>query len=75
MQHYDELTGQQARLKTKLKARLRMQGVIVTGERLFSAKGRKEILAKVESRDLRTPSLNFIQSWTRAWPRRNSLAY
>jgi transposase len=54
VQHYDELTGQQARLKTKLKARLRMQGVIVTGERLFSAKGRKEILAKVESRDLRT---------------------
>src|SRR5712691_6896025 len=54
VQHYDELTAQQARLKTKLKARLRMQGVIVTGERLFSASGRKEVLAKVESRDLRT---------------------
>jgi transposase len=54
VQHYDEMTGQQARLKTKLKARLRMQGVIVTGERLFSSKGRKEVLAKVESRDLRT---------------------
>src|SRR5712692_1738606 len=54
VQHYDELTAQQARLKTKLKARLRMQGVIVTGERLFSAQGRKEVLAKVESRDLRT---------------------
>ena len=33
VQHYDELTSQQARLKTKLKARLRMQGVIVRGER------------------------------------------
>jgi transposase len=54
VQHYDELTAQQARLKTKLKARLRMQGVIVTGERLFSATGRRAVLAKVESRDLRT---------------------
>jgi transposase len=54
VQHYDEMTSQQARLKTKLKARLRMQGVIVTGERLFSSKGRKEVLARVESRDLRT---------------------
>src|SRR5437588_5056245 len=53
VQHYDELTAQQARLKTKLKARLRMQGVMVTGERLFSATGRKEVLARVESRDLR----------------------
>jgi len=54
VQHYDELTGQQARLKTKIKARLRMQGVLVTGERPFSSKGRKEVLAQVESRDLRT---------------------
>jgi len=54
VQHYDELTGQQARLKTKIKARLRMQGVIVTGERLFSTKGRKEVLARVAARDLRT---------------------
>jgi transposase len=54
VQHYDELTGQQARLKTKIKARLRMQGVIVTGERPFSSKGRKEVLARVEARDLRT---------------------
>jgi transposase len=53
VQHYDELTAQQARLKTKLKARLRMQGVIVTGERLFSAAGRKPVLAKVKSRDVR----------------------
>ena len=53
VQHYDELTAQQARLKTKLKARLRMQGVIVTGERLFSSTGRKPVLAQVKSRDVR----------------------
>lgn len=35
VQHYYELTAHQERMKTKLKARLRMQGVIVTGERLF----------------------------------------
>src|SRR5713226_8121777 len=54
VQHYDELTGQQARLKTKLKARLRMQGVIVRGEEVFSARGRKAVLEQVKSRDLRT---------------------
>jgi transposase len=54
VQHYDELTAHQARWKTKLKARLRMQGVMVTGERLFSRSGRKEVLAKLASRDLRT---------------------
>ena len=54
VQHYDELTQQQARLKTKLKARLRMQGVIVRGERLFSTAGRKPVLAEVASRDVRT---------------------
>src|ERR1700687_2084927 len=54
VQHYDELTAQQARLKTKLKARLRMQGVIVSGGRLFSAAGRKPVLAEVKSRAVRT---------------------
>lgn len=54
VQHYDELTAQQARLKTKLKARLRMQGVIVTGARLFSAAGRKPVLAQVKALNVRT---------------------
>jgi len=54
VQHYDELTGHQAGWKTKLKARLRMQGVIVTGERLFSPTGRKAVLTRVKSRDVRT---------------------
>jgi transposase len=54
VQHYDELTAHQARWKTKLKARLRMQGVIVTGERLFSRNGRQAVLARIESREVRT---------------------
>jgi transposase len=54
VQHYDELTAQQARLKTKLKARLRMQGVLLSGERLFSAAGRKPVLAEIKSGAVRT---------------------
>ncbi len=54
VQHYDELTTQQARLKTKVKARLRMQGVIVTGERLFSTAGRNPVLAQVKAGHVRT---------------------
>lgn len=54
VQHYDELTAHQARWKTKLKARLRMQGVIVTGERLFSRTGRTAVLAQVKSREVRS---------------------
>src|SRR5437773_4209963 len=52
VQHYDELTAHQARWKTKLKARLRLQGVIVTGARLFSRSGRQAVLVKVESREV-----------------------
>jgi len=54
VQHYDELTQHQARLKTKIKARLRMQGVIVRGEHPFSATGRKAVLAGVKSVAVRT---------------------
>ena len=54
VQHYDELTQQQARLKTKLKARLRLQGVIVRGEKVFSVRGRKAVLAQVSSPPVRT---------------------
>jgi ABC-type branched-subunit amino acid transport system ATPase component len=52
VQHYDELTAHQARWKTKLKARLRLQGVIVTGERLFSSSGRKAVLTRALTRQL-----------------------
>jgi len=54
VQHYDELTQQQARLKTKLKGRLRMQGVIVRGEEVFSARGRNAVMAEVKSPLVRT---------------------
>lgn len=53
VQHYDELTQQQARLKTKIKARLRMQGVIVGGAGLFSITGRKAVLSAVKSVQVR----------------------
>ena len=53
VQHYDELTSEQARLKTKLKGRLRMQGVIVRGEAVFSPSGRKPVLAAVKSVQVR----------------------
>lgn len=53
VQHYDELTQQQARLKTKIKARLRMQGVLVRGEQLFSITGRKAVLSAVKSVQVR----------------------
>jgi transposase len=54
VQHYDELTQQQARWKTKLKARLRIQGIIVRGEEVFSARGRKAVLEQVKSQVVRT---------------------
>ena len=54
VQHYDELTAQQARLKTKIKARLRMQGVITSGEAVFSARGRRPGLLEVKSEVVRT---------------------
>lgn len=54
VQHYDELTQQQARLKTKIKARLRMQGVITRGQQVFSVRGRKAVLPAVKSVVVRT---------------------
>ena len=54
VQHYDELTSHQARLKTKIKARLQMQGVITSGESLFSARGRQPVLQEVKSAVVRT---------------------
>jgi transposase len=54
VQHYDEMTQQQARLKTKIKARLRMQGVIVRGSEVFSARGCQAVLSEVKSPLVRT---------------------
>ena len=71
VQHYDELTAHQARWKTKLKARLRLQGVILTGERLFSRTGRRAVLARIDSRECARPSNRSTKFWTRAWRRRS----
>jgi Transposase len=45
VQHYDDLTVQQAILKVKIKSRLRAQGVIITGRRLYTTLGREGALS------------------------------
>ncbi len=47
VKHYDDLTQQQARLKVKIKARLRERGLIVRGKSLFTTEGRQELLKQV----------------------------
>jgi Transposase len=65
VQHYDELTAQQARLKTKLKARLRIPAsdcspVLVANQCWHRS-----------ARVMCAPQLpNSTQCWTRAWPRK-----
>ena len=53
VQHYDDLTAQQARLKCKIKARLRTHGLIMRGEQLFSASGREAVLKELPSAQVR----------------------
>ena len=61
VQHYDDLTAQQARLKCKIKARLRTHGIIVRGEQLFSASGREAVLKQLSSRQVRTAILQLYE--------------
>jgi transposase len=49
VQHYDQVTGQEVRLKLKIKARLRALGILVRGERVYGPDGRREILKGVSS--------------------------
>lgn len=49
VQHYDDLTEQQVRIKQKIKARLRANGVICIGEAVYGAQGRESALAKITS--------------------------
>jgi transposase len=49
VQHYDDLTRQTVRLKNKLKAAFREQGVIPKGEEVYDGKGRDPFLAAVPS--------------------------
>src|SRR5215510_1024228 len=47
MQHSDDVVAQQVRLKLKIKARLRTQGVILRGRGVYSPTGREAALQQV----------------------------
>lgn len=47
VQHYDDVTDQEVRLKPKIKARLRAQGVIAKNQDVYRAEGRLPYLAQV----------------------------
>lgn len=49
VQHYDDVTSQVIRLKNKIKAALREQGVIAKGENVYTAAGREGFIAEVPS--------------------------
>lgn len=66
VRHYDDLTQEQVRLKQKIKARLRTQGVIVRGQQLFAPKGRAAVLDKVSSPELRESILQLYELLDRA---------
>ena len=61
VQHYDDLTSQQARLKCKIKARLRTHGIIRRGEQLFSESGHQKVLTELSSRQVRTAMLQLYE--------------
>lgn len=47
VQHYDDLTDQNKRLKLKTKAAFREQGVIARGKRVYALQGREHFLSQV----------------------------
>ena len=49
VQHYDDVTDQETKIKLKIKARLRAQGVLRKGNAVYTREGREEALAKVVS--------------------------
>ena len=49
VQHYQDLTEQQATLKTKIKARIRVEGIITSGKTTFSEDGRGLLLNNIEN--------------------------
>lgn len=49
VQHYDDVTSQEVRLKQKVKSALREQGVIPKGMDVYTAAGREKFLAAVPS--------------------------
>lgn len=54
VQHYDDLTRSQVRLKNRIKARLRVQGIIVRGQQVFSTNGRESVLAQITAPAIRS---------------------
>jgi transposase len=53
VQHYEDLVCQQTRLKNKLKSRLRVQGLIRRGRRVYSEQGRQEMLTEISLPEVR----------------------
>lgn len=49
VQHYDDVTDQQRRLKQKIKAALREQGVMARGDDVYTHGGREPLVAQVPS--------------------------
>jgi transposase len=47
VQHYDDVTDQEIRLKLKIKARLRAQGIIIKGRGVYGARGRLLALQQI----------------------------
>lgn len=54
VQHYDDLTDQESRIKFKIKAAFRQQGVLPTGESVYTPTGRQAYLQRVPSDAART---------------------
>lgn len=53
VQHHDDLTRQQARIKQKIKARFRVQGVMAKSDSVYTQRGRGGWLAQVASEPAR----------------------
>lgn len=51
--HYEQISREQARLKSKIKARLRCLGIIRKDDRLFSAAGQIDLLDSITEREIK----------------------
>jgi hypothetical protein len=47
VQHYDDLTDQESRIKFRIKAAYRRQGIRMTGDAAYTPTGRLTYLAKI----------------------------
>jgi len=53
VRHFDETSRAQAKLKAKIKARLRCQGIIERGEWVFTQTGRAQVFRQIDDKFLR----------------------